>query len=142
MINRSFLGYIDVKLDETIKVFRSNLTMRDVWKSRITGIDRILVLGKFLSHVLHKSLSFVTNILQDGRFRLCLEFTRNFELSTMICLLINFSSLLLSFYRIQGHQFIAHIRFQQRECGFDNLQEITVYFVNGGERPVGYQNRG
>ncbi|XP_035722982.1 uncharacterized protein LOC118441973 isoform X2 [Vespa mandarinia] len=63
---RSFLDYIDLKLDETIKVFQSNLTMSDLWKWKITGIDRILVIGKFLSHVLHEALSFVRNIFQDG----------------------------------------------------------------------------
>ncbi|KAF7403454.1 hypothetical protein HZH68_006248 [Vespula germanica] len=95
---RNFLNYIDLKLDEAIKVFQSNLTMRDIWKSRITGIDRILVLGKFLSHVLHKMLSFVTNILQDGRFRLCPEL-RSKDINLLPILGFNHESVISIIYK-------------------------------------------
>ncbi|XP_014612694.1 PREDICTED: uncharacterized protein LOC106791527 isoform X1 [Polistes canadensis] len=87
---RSFLDYIDLELDKTIKVFQSsNVTMRNLWESKITLIDKLLVLGKFLSHVLHETLSLVTNILQDGSQDISLLSMLGFNNESVVGLIYN-----------------------------------------------------
>ncbi|XP_015191826.1 PREDICTED: uncharacterized protein LOC107074670 isoform X2 [Polistes dominula] len=86
---RDFLDYIDLELDKTIKVFQSNVTMRNLWESKITVIDKLLVLGKFLSHVLHGTLSLVTNIVQDGSQDISLLSMLGFNNESVVGLIYN-----------------------------------------------------
>nr|XP_012136751.1 PREDICTED: uncharacterized protein LOC100878441 isoform X3 [Megachile rotundata] len=62
---RSTLDYIDMELDKTVSAFQSNLSASGVWKPTIAIQDRVLVLLKFLSHVVHKTTKTMSEILRD-----------------------------------------------------------------------------
>ncbi|KAI4485555.1 hypothetical protein M0802_012731 [Mischocyttarus mexicanus] len=86
---KSFFYYIDLELDQGIEIFQSNVTMNNLWESKITVIDKLLVLGKFLSHVLHGTLSLVTNILQDGSHEIDLLSILGFNNESVVGLIYN-----------------------------------------------------
>ncbi|XP_076548743.1 lipid droplet defective isoform X1 [Osmia lignaria lignaria] len=63
---RNTLDYIDMELDKTVSAFQSNLSADGIWKPAIAVEDRILVLTKFLSHLVHKTTKTVSEILHDA----------------------------------------------------------------------------
>ncbi|XP_076176197.1 lipid droplet defective isoform X2 [Ptiloglossa arizonensis] len=61
----SILDYIDLELDKTVAAFQSRITVRDIWNPNIVIDDRVLVLSKFISHVVHESAKVANGILLD-----------------------------------------------------------------------------
>lgn len=56
-----------MELDKTVSAFQSNLSADGIWKPAIAVEDRILVLTKFLSHLVHKTTKTMSEILRDGK---------------------------------------------------------------------------
>ena len=63
---RNILDYVDLELDKTVSAFKSNLTASGIWRSEVFIDDRIFVLTKFISHVVHKSIKVATDALRDA----------------------------------------------------------------------------
>ncbi|XP_066598930.1 uncharacterized protein ldd isoform X2 [Prorops nasuta] len=62
---RTVLDYLDSELDRSIEIFRSEMSLRDIWKARVTLTDRLLAVLKFTSHVLHELRRLVFSIVVD-----------------------------------------------------------------------------
>ncbi|XP_053973403.1 uncharacterized protein LOC128873691 isoform X1 [Hylaeus volcanicus] len=62
---RGILDYIDLELDKTVSAFQKNLSASEIWSSKILANDRILVLSKFVSHIIHKFTNVAFDILRD-----------------------------------------------------------------------------
>ncbi|KAK2584735.1 hypothetical protein KPH14_007066 [Odynerus spinipes] len=86
---RHVLDYIDLGLDEAIKIFKTNQTLSEVWEPGTNEMDRMLVSVKYLSHVLHKTLSLVTSILQDGSKNISLLSLLGFTNDSAIAIIYN-----------------------------------------------------
>lgn len=61
------MDHIDLEIDKAIKAFGSERSASEIWKPSIDATDRILILLKYLSNVVHKSSRIVTNILNNGK---------------------------------------------------------------------------
>lgn len=63
---RNILDYVDLEFDKTVPAFKSNLTASGIWRSDVFIDDRIFVLTKCISQVVHKSIKVATDALRDG----------------------------------------------------------------------------
>ncbi|XP_043253492.1 retinal-specific phospholipid-transporting ATPase ABCA4 isoform X1 [Colletes gigas] len=62
---RNILFYVDLELDKTVAAFQSNLSASEIWDTKIVIKDRVLILSKFIAHVVYKSTKVATDILFD-----------------------------------------------------------------------------
>ena len=63
---RNTLEYVDYELDKIVAVFQNHLSAKEFWTPTIRVEDRVLLLVKYLSHVVHKTVKTATDILRDG----------------------------------------------------------------------------
>ncbi|XP_067204074.1 uncharacterized protein ldd isoform X2 [Linepithema humile] len=67
------LNHIDLEIDKAVKVFNSDRTASEIWLTKSVDLtDRVLILLKFLSYTIHKSVRVATNILNNGMGKLTL----------------------------------------------------------------------
>ncbi|XP_072756384.1 uncharacterized protein Ldd isoform X2 [Anoplolepis gracilipes] len=63
---RNTLDHIDLEIDKAIKAFGSERSASEIWKPSVDVSDRVLILLKYLSNVVHKGSRIVMNILNNG----------------------------------------------------------------------------
>lgn len=68
LLFRNTLEYVDYELDKIVTVFQSHLSAKEFWTPTIRVEDRVLLLVKYISHVVHKTVKAATAILRDGEF--------------------------------------------------------------------------
>lgn len=62
------MDHIDLEVDKAIKAFGSERSASEIWKPSIDASDRILILMKYLSNIVHKGSRIVTNILNNSKY--------------------------------------------------------------------------
>ncbi|KAK9294638.1 hypothetical protein QLX08_010802 [Tetragonisca angustula] len=63
---KNTLEYVDYELDKIVAVFQNHLSAKEFWTPTIRVEDRVLLLVKYLSHVVHKTVKTATDILRDA----------------------------------------------------------------------------
>ncbi|KAL6258986.1 hypothetical protein P5V15_008908 [Pogonomyrmex californicus] len=86
---RNTLDHIDLEIDKAIKSFGSDYSASEVWQPSVNDTDRILILLKYFSNVIHKSARIVTNILKDGTGKISLLSLLGFDNTSPITIFYN-----------------------------------------------------
>ncbi|XP_029170086.1 LOW QUALITY PROTEIN: uncharacterized protein LOC114939826 [Nylanderia fulva] len=63
---RNTLDHVDLEIDKAIKAFGSEHSASEIWKPSVDPSDRILILLKYVSNIIHKGSRIITNILNRG----------------------------------------------------------------------------
>lgn len=64
---RGILDYVDLELDKTVAAFQSSLSASEVWNSNVSVENRVLILAKYIAHVVHNTARTASGILHDGK---------------------------------------------------------------------------
>lgn len=109
-------------------VFQNHLSAKEFWTPAIRVEDRILLLTKYLSHVVHKTVKTATDILREGE---CHRQLPVHILENYICQIIKiYSTLIYSFSAaLQQQSSEKSVKFSLLPLlGFNDKTPISIYY--------------
>ncbi|KAG7198455.1 hypothetical protein KM043_005838 [Ampulex compressa] len=87
--SRNALDYIDLQLDKVVDAFKSNKSASEIWKSDVSIEERLMILLKFSSQVVHKASRIIIDILQHATPKISLLSLLGFDSKSPVTIIHN-----------------------------------------------------